>query len=98
MHRLMRIDGFSAGKIVGAGYALFGLVVSVIFAGGLFLDFAGLGEMWPGVRLGLVWILALPLLYGVLGFLAGLLGAFVFNVGARLVGGLEIDLVEERQA
>ena len=33
-----------------------------------------------------------PLLYGFLGFLAGIIGATLFNLVASMVGGIEIEL------
>jgi hypothetical protein len=39
-------------------------------------------------------VLALPVIYWLLGFLGGSIGAWVFNNVARTVGGLEIELEE----
>lgn len=40
-------------------------------------------------------MILLPLLYGLLGFVFGLIAALLYNVVARLVGSLEIE-VEQR--
>ena len=37
-------------------------------------------------------IILLPLFYGAIGFIAGLIGAFVYNIAAGVVGGIELDL------
>jgi hypothetical protein len=39
-------------------------------------------------------IIALPIFYGVIGFIGGLITAGIYNVIARMVGGLEIELDE----
>jgi hypothetical protein len=36
--------------------------------------------------------LVLPVFYGVLGFIAGLIGALLYNLFARWVGGFELQL------
>jgi hypothetical protein len=45
-----------------------------------------------GVFLGAGAVVALPIFYGVLGFVFGALGAAIYNLAARLVGGIEIEL------
>ena len=42
--------------------------------------------------LGLLAIVLLPICYGLLGFVAGLISAFFFNLAAKYAGGLEIDV------
>lgn len=37
-------------------------------------------------------VVLLPILYGCLGFLMTLLGAALYNVVARMVGGIQIDV------
>ena len=49
---------------------------------------------WLGPFFGVGAVLALPVIYWVLGFLGGAIGAWVFNNVARTVGGLEIELEE----
>jgi hypothetical protein len=91
------VDPLSFGKIYGATLALFGLLV-----GGLLtlisLTLGGLmGEYGRGIIsgfFGAAAIVVLPILYGVIGFIVGLVGAFIYNIVARVVGGIKIDLSE----
>ena len=37
-------------------------------------------------------MIAIPVMYGIIGFVAGIIGALVYNVAAGIVGGLELEL------
>lgn len=95
-----RIDVFSAAKIGGIIAAAFGLLIGVIFflvysvlgaaASGLGADHGGgAGALLGG--LGVVSIIAFPVMYGVAGFIGGLIQAFIYNLAAGFVGGLRIE-------
>jgi hypothetical protein len=86
---------------MGLLHAAGGLVVGLLFStmalavgnlaqqmDGREVPFAGaLGAMF-----GLGVIVALPILYGVLGFIAGVIGGLLYNVAAGLVGGIRIEV------
>ena len=88
----------SAGKITGALYALLGLIFGAIFA--LFsLLGAAVGvasSQSPDALVGLLFgvgsVIFLPIFYGVLGFIFGLLKALLYNLVARFVGGIEVEV------
>lgn len=94
---LKRIGVMSCGRVLGALYALMGLVI-----GGFFTLFSliataigvssGAEDAWIGAFLGVGAVVLFPLFYGVLGFLGGLLGAFFYNLVAANIGGLELQL------
>jgi hypothetical protein len=91
---LKRVGVLSVGKIMGAIYAVIGLL-----AGGLLALFGILGASLggsqgalPGAGLGLAAIVLCPLIYGVLGFIGGLIAGALYNVFAGVVGGIELDL------
>lgn len=99
---IRRIGVFSAGKVFGVLYALFGLIFGAIFAL-FYLLGAAVGAANSQGSDTLVWlvfgigsVIFLPLFYGILGFVFGLIGALLYNLVARLIGGIEIE-VEERQ-
>ena len=90
----------SVARIASAIYAVFGLIAG-IFLSLMAVVGAGLSDevssqaSWLGPFFGLGAILALPVIYFVLGFLGGAIGAWVFNNVAQTVGGLEIELEGE---
>ena len=100
--RIKSVDPLSAGKVYGLVCAAIGLIGGIIAA--LFsLAFAGMaaqagssgggGEMFAGMAaIGIFALILYPVLYGIGGFIFGLLGALFYNLVARIVGGLEITV------
>lgn len=90
-HKLKSVNVFSAAKVFGLIYASFGLLL------GLFLLATGIAyydDMDGPVKSNAeVWLstLELPLFYGLLGVLMGGFGAFIYNIIADSVGGLEFE-------
>jgi len=91
---IRKISPVSAGKILGALYAVLGLVVGAIFLVASVVGVAAAGgqNVVGGLMTGGLSILFLPLLYGGMGFLGGVVGAFLYNVGASMVGGVEFEI------
>ncbi|HSL84069.1 MAG TPA: hypothetical protein VLF66_14955, partial [Thermoanaerobaculia bacterium] len=54
-------------------------------------DGTGIESMF-GLLFGVGAVVLLPIFYGLMGFLAGLLTAALYNLAARVVGGLELEL------
>ena len=93
---LKRVAPMSAAKILGVLYLVLGLIMGCIFAlisvmfgsvlsqaegGAMFAMFFGVGA-----------IVILPIMYGIMGFLVGLIGSSLYNWLAGVVGGFELDL------
>ena len=95
-----RIRPLSLAKITTVVYGAIGLFIGAIVAvvsffgatAGALAD--GSAEPWLGAVLGVGAIVAAPIFYGTLGFLGGLFTAFVYNLAARWMGGVELDVVE----
>ncbi|OFW04761.1 MAG: hypothetical protein A3H96_10110 [Acidobacteria bacterium RIFCSPLOWO2_02_FULL_67_36] len=47
---------------------------------------------WAGPVFGVGAIVFLPILYGVMGLIGGAIGAALYNVAARIGGGVELDV------
>jgi hypothetical protein len=88
-----RVGPMSFAKVSAVLYALMGLIfgafISIIsVVGGAFMPKQpGAG----GMIFGAAAIVALPIFYGVLGFVMSLIGAGLYNVVAGWVGGIEIE-------
>ena len=92
---IKRIGPVSCAKIAGTLYAILGLVLGgivslVALAGG----FSSNTSRAPGVGaiIGVGSIILFPILYGAIGFVASLIGAWLYNVLAGIVGGVELDV------
>ena len=89
-----RIDPISVGSMLGVMYVFVGLIVGGVVAMlALFGIIAGGGEAAVGgLVLAIGAIVVLPVGYGVMGFIFGVLGALLYNVVASFVGGIRIEL------
>ena len=92
---IKRFEPLSVGKVAGVLYAAVGFVVGIIVSlaatiGGL----AGRTEFGAlaGGLVGIGAIIVLPIFYGVLGFIVASIAAWLYNLAAGYVGGIEIDL------
>ena len=93
MVSLRAIGVMSCAKMMGAIYGCLGLIfVPLFLLGGVAGMMVGKGAgALSGVAM-LFMAIFLPILYGVLGFLAGALTAWIYNLIAGWVGGIELDL------
>jgi hypothetical protein len=100
MATVKRIGPGSAFKVGLVVYAFLGLIIGVLMA--MFSMVAGsLGSLGGGgatgarafgFGFGLGAIIIFPILYGIIGGIAGAIGAVVYNLAAGWVGGLEVDI------
>ena len=99
--RIQKIGIGSAAKLSGAMYAAAGLIFGFIFAlaalfGAGFAQMAANEGDAPPAFLGAIFgvgaIILLPLLYGFMGLVIGAISAALYNLFARMVGGLEVEL------
>ncbi|MBE9078237.1 hypothetical protein IQ241_13200 [Romeria aff. gracilis LEGE 07310] len=92
---IRKVDALSAAKIQGSVLGLFGLILAVLFAlflmAGITLDSDAPDSAIPGVVGGVSMIIFLPLFYAILGFIFGLVGALIYNLVAKVVGGIELE-------
>jgi len=94
-----RVGIGSAAKLSGAMYGSMGLIFGLIF-GLLALFGAGIAQLAEGQDappaflmplFGVGAIILFPILYGVLGFVVGAISAALYNLFARMVGGLVVE-------
>ena len=99
---IKRIGVFSAAKIYSVIMAGVGLVVGIPL--GLIMMIFGAAMMsmssgresaaggGMGIGIGLFYMIGLPIIYGVIGFIFGAIGALIYNVASGILGGLELEL------
>ena len=91
---LTKIGVLSLGKISGAIYAVMGLILGAIIT----LTSLGMDSMmgnegaFAGLPFGVGAIIVVPIFYGIMGFIVGVISALIFNVVSRFMGGLEIEV------
>ena len=93
--RLTRIAVVKAGLVIGVLYGLLGCVAVPIFmlAGAAASAAArSNGASFPFGFIFGIGALFIPVLYGVIGFIFGLIAAAVYNLVAKWTGGVEITL------
>ena len=93
--KITKIGILSAAKIQGITLGLFGLLAGIVMMIISLIASAFMGSMGnntAGIGIGLGMAIIIPLLYGAIGFIGGAIGAFIYNLAAKWVGGLEIDL------
>jgi len=91
MSELKKLGVLSVAKISAVSTAIFGLIA------GIFIALLGTaigalaGSAGVGAGMGVFAIIALPIIYGVLGFISGAVGAFLYNIIAGWIGGVEMN-------
>ncbi len=93
MYTVKSIGVLSLAKIMGGTYAALGLVFLPVFliaglvgavSGGKFGALGGVGMVFLAILF--------PILYGAMGFVAGLISGLIYNLFAGWLGGIELQL------
>lgn len=82
---IKRFGWLSVGLVFGAMYVIIGLVGGVIF---FLLSLVSPQQTAFG---GIAALILLPMLYGAIGFIGGIIVAALYNLVAPLVGGIRIE-------
>jgi len=91
--KLKKVGVMSAAKILGILYAVIGLIAGAFMTIFALTGVFGAGEPTGGmVFFGAGAIIVMPILYGIMGFVGGIIGAWIYNMVAKSMGGLEIEL------
>jgi len=101
MNVLKHIDVLSAAKVAAVLAAIWGFIMAIIFIP--IIAMAGSASSYAGAAtgfnmaplllgLGVASIVIFPIIGAILGFICGAIYAFLYNVAAKYVGGIEIDL------
>lgn len=88
--KIQAIILFAVSLIFAVPLGLFFIIFGLIGAGAG--GDAGFAMAGGGIVMGLVYMIALPIMYAVIGFISGLIGALAYNLVAGMVGGIEIEV------
>ena len=99
--KLKRIAPVQAGKMIGALYALMSLLFVPFFL--FFMTVGSLAARQSGntaaaplmFGMGIGFVVFVPVIYGVLGFVFGALGALIYNLLAKPLGGFALEFEPE---
>jgi hypothetical protein len=83
--RISYVSPLQAGIVLALLYALISLVL---------VPFLILGALFSHGGFGIVFIIFLPIIYGIAGFIGGIIGALVYNLVAKWTGGIEMVLTD----
>jgi hypothetical protein len=99
---IKRIGVLSLAKMQAMVMLVFGLLIGILYGlffmalGGMMMSLDPSGRSSGGAAggfIGGIMIMILsPIIYGILGFIAGAISALVYNAAAKFVGGIEMDL------
>ncbi len=93
MHIIKSVGVLSVAKIMGVIYGCLGLIfVPFFLLMGLVGTMAGKQQSPFAGMFGLVFAFLAPILYGVLGFIGGAIGAALYNLFAKWIGGIEVQV------
>ena len=92
--KLQKIGIISVAKFSGIYGLIIGLIAGIFIAG-----FSMIGTTNPdlgalGFMFGIGAIIAFPIFYGISGFIGGIISAFLFNIIAKMAGGIEMHFNE----
>lgn len=106
---LKNINVLQAGFLLAILYGMGGLLIGLIY-GLMFMVFgavggvAGSSSMSGGPSggqmvavmggLGLMMVILIPVFYGAIGFVSGIIGSALYNLAAKWVGGLKFEVVD----
>lgn len=85
MTKITKFGVLSVAKLQGIVMAIMGLIVGLIIVSINATSFGVLRSLFFA-------IIVFPIFYGILGFVLGALGAFLYNLVAKRIGGIEIEL------
>ena len=95
MARLRKIRPFAFAKFQAVLMAPVGLIAGILYSfGGAIYELAT-DSLNSGTALAFFALVGMPLTFAGVGFVAGIIEAFLYNLFARRFGGIEMDFAQE---
>jgi hypothetical protein len=87
--KIKRFAPLQLGKVLGVLYGAMGLLFAPIFLATAIFELAAPTGIPTLIGIGMAIIT--PIFYGAIGFISGVVGAWLYNVTARFTGGMEVE-------
>jgi hypothetical protein len=104
---IRRFGVFSVAKMYALVLFVLGLIIGVIYGLIFIVLGASMSALAPGgdaaaggistAVMGIVMMIAIPIMYGIFGFIGGAIAALIYNAMAGIIGGIQFDLVAVQQ-
>jgi hypothetical protein len=104
---IKRFGVFSVAKMYGLLMFVAGLIIGVIYGLILIVFGAAMSSLGPRneamaggistVVMGVIMMIALPIMYGLFGFIGGAIGALIYNIMSGIIGGVKFELEAVQQ-
>jgi hypothetical protein len=97
---IKKVDPFSLAKVLGFLYALLGVIIGLMFAAwGSVMSNLPMAESDETTKMilgffGIGSIIFFPIFYGIIGLISGIITAALYNLVARWIGGVIIEVGE----
>jgi len=91
MAKIVKIEVLSLGKILGALYAVFGVIGGILFT---VIGLIAFVRTPVAGFMGLPMLVILPIFYGIMGFITGVLTAALYNLISSKIGPLVVQISE----
>jgi hypothetical protein len=99
---IRRFGVFSVAKMYGLLMFVFGVIIGVIYGLVFIIMGASMAAIAPGadataggvstVVIGIIMMIGIPIMYGIMGFIGGAIGALIYNAMAGIIGGVQFEL------
>lgn len=86
--RIKKVGVLSVANLCGMVNVIVGFIFGIFFAVSSSMLSTVLGA--TGFNFGYLSIIIFPIVYGVLGFIGGAIGAFVYNISAKVTKGIKL--------
>ncbi len=91
---IKKLDVIQTGRVIGLIYFFISLVLFLPFILIFSLSSIEMEDFLSGIGIGGMALLIIPVIYGVLGFLGGMVIALVYNLISHWIGGLVVEVEE----
>ena len=92
MPTIQKISVLSMAKLHGIVLGFVGCILGILYSfGGAIYDFFTIG-LNPGTAMAFGALIAMPIIFGIAGYIAGAVIAVLFNVLAYFIGGIDLNI------